>query len=420
MSKERKRPELLVPAGSLEALQTAVLYGADAVYIGGLQYGLRARAKNFSPEQMKEGIRFAHEHGVRVHVTVNIIAHNDQFIGLRDHLLMLQELGADALIIADAGILDAAREYVPNMELHLSTQASATNYRMMNFWHRNGVQRIVAARELSLEELKQTRELLDPGMELEVFVHGAMCMSISGRCLLSNYLAGKDANQGACVHPCRWKYRLVEESRPGEYMPVMEDEEGSYIFNSKDLCMIEYIPQLIEAGIDSFKIEGRMKTPLYVAMVAKAYREAIDDYCRDPALYESKKSYYKSLLSMVSHRGYSTGFYFGSPGPDAHVYDSNQYVKEVSFVGKVLRNTEGALTCIQQRNKFSLGDTLYLLKPQGESVKFTVTQIQNEERESIESAPHPKQQVWLPLPEAAREGMILMRRDEDDSSADAD
>lgn len=405
------KPELLVPAGSLEALKTAVLYGADAVYIGGQQYGLRARARNFDREQMEEGIRFAHEHGVRVHVTVNIIAHNHQFEGLEEHLKMLQEVGADALIVADTGILDVAREVVPDMEIHLSTQASATNWRTMNFWHRHGVKRIVAARELSMEELQETRKLVDPDLDLEVFIHGAMCMSISGRCLLSNYLADRDANQGACVHPCRWKYHLVEESRPGEYMPVTEDEEGTYIFNSMDLCMVEYIPELIETGVCSFKIEGRMKTPLYVAMVAKTYREAIDDYFKDPALYESKKGYYKALLSMVSHRGYNTGFYFGHPGADAHVYDTNEYVKDVTFVGRVLQDTEGEKTLVEQRNKFSVGDTLYLLTPGKAPVEFVVPAIYDEEGNAVESAPHPKQHVWVPLPEAAVEGLIIMRKD---------
>lgn len=411
MITEIRKPELLVPAGSLESLKTAVLYGADAVYLGGQQYGLRARAKNFDEEQMREGIEFAHSHGVRVHVTVNIIAHDADFEGLKEHLEMLERVGADALIVADAGIIDAAREYVPNMEIHLSTQASATNTRMMNFWHRNGVKRIVGARELSLEEIIAMRKNMDPDLELETFIHGAMCMSISGRCLLSNYMADRDANQGQCVHPCRWNYRLVEESRPGEYFPVMEDERGTYIFNSKDLCMIEHIPELVQAGIASFKIEGRMKTPLYVAMAAKAYREAIDDYFEDPALYESKKAYYLSLLSMISHRGYNTGFYFGKPGPNSHVYTNNSYEKEVTFVGKVLEDTTEALTLVEQRNKFSIGDTVYLLTPKGEPVEFTVSEIQDEEGAAMESANHPQQKVKIKMPRAGQ-GMMLMKKDQ--------
>ncbi|MCR5005721.1 MAG: U32 family peptidase [Clostridiales bacterium] len=401
------KPELLVPAGSYEALQTAVLYGADAVYLGGTSYGLRARAKNFDKEELEKGVAFAHAHGVKVYVTVNIIAHNDQLIGLEDYLRYLQQIQVDALIISDAGILDIARETVPDMELHLSTQASATNYRTMNFWHRQGVKRIVCAREMDLDELKETREKIDPDLDLEAFVHGAMCMSISGRCVLSNYMAGRDANQGACVHPCRWKYVLMEESRPGEYMPVYEDENGSYIFNSKDLCMIEYIPEMVQAGIMSFKIEGRMKTPLYVAMVAKAYREAIDDWYYDPERYQEKLPYYRELLRLVSHRDYSTGFYLGKPDAESQIYDQAQYIQNATFVGKVLETGTPAL--VEQRNKFSVGDTLFLLMPEGPLKPVKVESITNEQGEAQESAPHARQKVHIALPEAAASGMILLK-----------
>lgn len=402
------KPELLVPAGSYESLQTAVLYGADAVYLGGLQYGLRARAKNFDASELEQAVSFAHEHHVKVFVTVNIIAHNEQLIGLEEYLRYLERIHVDALIISDAGILEIARETVPEMELHLSTQASATNYRTMNFWHRQGVKRIVCAREMNLEELKETREKVDPDLDLEAFVHGAMCMSISGRCVLSNYMAGRDANQGACVHPCRWKYALMEESRPGEYMPVYEDENGSYILNSKDLCMIEYIPELVQAGVMSFKIEGRMKTPLYVAMVTKAYREAIDDWYRDPERYQEKLPYYKELLKMVSHRDYSTGFYLGKPDTDSQIYDHAQYIQNATFVGKVL--AEGAPALVEQRNKFSVGDMLYLVKPQGALAGFRVKEILNEEGVPQESAPHARQKIYLDLPEEATAGMILLKQ----------
>ena len=403
------KPELLVPAGSFESLQTAVLYGADAVYLGGTSYGLRARAANFDRETMQKAVQYAHEHGVRVHVTVNIIAHEDQFVGLDEYLLFLQSIGVDALIVSDAGIIDLAMEVIPDMELHLSTQASATNSRTMNFWHHHGVKRIVCAREISLAEMREIRANTDDTLDLEAFVHGAMCMSISGRCLLSNYLAGRDANQGACVHPCRWKYSLMEETRPGEYMPVFEGEDGTYIMNSKDLCMIEYLPELIEAGIMSFKIEGRMKTPLYVAMVAKAYREAIDDLYKDPALYEKKKPYYKKLLSMVSHRDYSTGFYLGAPDQNSYNYTTAQYQKNANFVGKVLDvSVENPL--VEQRNKFSVGETISMLLPIGEPKDVLITSITDEEGHPQESAPHAKQRVYVSLPEGACEGMILMKQ----------
>ena len=405
-----KKPELLAPAGGPEALRTAVLYGADAVYLGGDRYGLRAKARNFDREQMRESIAYAHAHGVRVHVTVNIIAHNEHLEHLEEYLRQLQEDGVDALIVADAGIFQIARETIPEMELHLSTQASATNYRTVNFWHRQGAKRVVAARELSLEEIRQLKEKGDPDLEIETFVHGAMCISISGRCLLSNYMAAKDANLGACVHPCRWKYRLVEETRPGEYYPVTEGEEGTYIFNSKDLCMIEHIPELIGAGISSFKIEGRMKTPLYVAMVTKAYREAIDDYCQDPELYESKKPYYLELLSQVSHRGYNTGFYFGHPDQNSQVYDSSEYIKQMNFAAKVIGSKDGNLL-VEQRNKFSVGDSLYVLLPEGAPRLYPVQEIRSMDGELRESAPHAQEQLQLMAPDyRIPEGTILMKR----------
>ena len=378
--------------------------------MGGDRYGLRAKARNFDREQMRESIAYAHAHGVRVHVTVNIIAHNEHLEHLEEYLRQLQEDGVDALIVADAGIFQIARETIPEMELHLSTQASATNYRTVNFWHHQGAKRVVAARELSLEEIRQLKEKGDPDLEIETFVHGAMCISISGRCLLSNYMAAKDANLGACVHPCRWRYRLVEETRPGEYYPVTEGEEGTYIFNSKDLCMIEHIPELIEAGISSFKIEGRMKTPLYVAMVTKAYREAIDDYCRDPQLYESKKPYYLELLSQVSHRGYNTGFYFGHPDQNSQVYDSSEYIKQMNFAAKVIGSKDGNLL-VEQRNKFSVGDSLYVLLPEGAPRLYPVQEIRSMDGELRESAPHAQEQLLLTAPDyRIPEGTILMKR----------
>ncbi|MFQ9511744.1 MAG: peptidase U32 family protein, partial [Lachnospiraceae bacterium] len=291
-----RHPELLIPASNLEVLRIAVKFGADAVYIGGEAFGLRAKAKNFTLEDMKEGIAFAHEYGVKVYVTANILAHNNDLDGVRTYFEELREVGPDALIISDPGIFEIAREILPEMELHISTQANNTNYGTYRFWYKQGAKRVVTARELSLKEIKEIRKNIPDDLEIESFIHGAMCISYSGRCLLSNYFTGRDGNQGACTHPCRWKYSIVEETRPGEYMPVYENERGTYIFNSKDLCMIEHIPDVIDAGIDSLKIEGRMKTALYVATVARTYRKAIDDFKKDPALYEKNMDWYKAEI----------------------------------------------------------------------------------------------------------------------------
>ena len=303
-----RKTELLIPAGSLDVLKTAVIYGADAVYIGGEAFGLRAKARNFSIEEMQVGIAFAHERGVKVYVTANILAHNGDLPGVEAYFKELKQAEPDALIISDPGVFDIARRVLPDTDIHISTQANNTNYGTYQFWHRMGAKRVVSARELSLEEIRQIRANIPQDMEIESFIHGAMCISYSGRCLLSNFLTGRDANQGACTHPCRWKYSLVEETRPGEYMPVYEGERGTYIFNSKDLCMIEYIPELVEAGIDSFKIEGRMKTALYVATVARTYRKAIDDFRKDPKLYRENMEWYKAEIGKCTYREFTTGF----------------------------------------------------------------------------------------------------------------
>ena len=350
-----KRPELLIPASSLEVLKVAVVYGADAVYIGGEAFGLRAKAKNFSPEEMREGIAFAHGHGVKVYVTANILAHNADLKGVRRYFSELKEIRPDALIISDPGVFDIAREVCPEIDIHISTQANNTNYGTYLFWHRLGAKRVVTARELSMRELKEIREQIPEELEMETFVHGAMCISYSGRCLLSNYFTGRDANRGACTHPCRWKYAVVEETRPGEYFPVYENERGTFIFNSKDLCMIEHIPELMETGIDSYKIEGRMKTALYVATVARTYRKAIDDYLKDPALYQKNMPWYLEQISNCTYRQFTTGFFFGKPDEDAQIYDSNTYVKEYTYLGVVEECRDG-LCRIHQRNKFSVGE----------------------------------------------------------------
>ena len=390
-------PELLVPASSLEVLQVAVIFGADAVYIGGEAFGLRAKAKNFSKEDMSEGVRFAHEHGVKVYVTANILAHNQDLEGVRKYFEELREIGPDALIISDPGVYQIAKEVCPEIERHISTQANNTNYGTYQFWYQMGAKRVVTARELSLEEIREIRSRIPEDMEIETFIHGAMCISYSGRCLLSNYLTGRDSNQGACTHPCRWKYSVMEESRPGEYFPVYENERGTFIFNSKDLCMIEHIPDLINAGIDSFKIEGRMKTALYVATVARTYRKAIDDYLKDPALYEENMSWYQEQISNCTYRQFTTGFFYGQPTQEAQIYDNNTYIKEYTYLGIVGETNEEGKYCISQRNKFSVGEQIEVMKPNGDNIEATVKSIQDEEGNQMESAPHPKQILYIDL-----------------------
>ncbi len=392
----RKRPELLIPASSLEVLKTAVIFGADAVYIGGEAFGLRAKAKNFSKEDMKAGIIFAHEHGVRVYVTVNILAHNGDLDGVREYLYELKDMGIDALIIADPAIFDLAKEICPEIERHISTQANNTNYGTYQFWWRLGAKRVVSARELSLQEIKEIRERIPRDMEIESFIHGSMCISYSGRCLLSNYFTGRDANQGACTHPCRWKYSIVEETRPGEYLPVYENERGTFIFNSKDLCMIEHIPELIDAGIDSFKIEGRMKTALYVATVARTYRKAIDDYLESPKKYQENMPWYLEQISNCTYRQFTTGFYFGKPDETSQIYDNNTYVKEYTYLGIVGDERDGMYR-IEQRNKFSVGEMIEIMKPDGRNIEVRVLRIVDEEGNEQESAPHPKQVLYVEL-----------------------
>lgn len=389
--------ELLIPASSLEVLKVAVVYGADAVYIGGEAFGLRAKAKNFSLEDMKKGVEFAHERGVKVYVTANILAHNEDLEGAREYFHELKEIGPDALIISDPGMFMIAREVLPNMDIHISTQANNTNYATFNFWRGMGAKRVVTARELSLEEIIEIRKNIPRDMEIETFIHGAMCISYSGRCLLSSFMAGRDANKGACTHPCRWKYSIVEESRPGEYMPVFENERGTYIFNSKDLCMIEHMDKLIEAGIDSFKIEGRMKTALYVATVARTYRLAIDDFLRDPQYYKNRMEFYKSEIAKCTYRKYTTGFFFGKPDENTQIYDSNTYEHEYTYIGIIGDCNGQGLYGIEQRNKFSVGEILEVMKPDGDNIECRVNAIFDEDGNAMESAPHPKQKLWLDL-----------------------
>ncbi|MBE6014496.1 MAG: U32 family peptidase [Lachnospiraceae bacterium] len=406
-----KKPEILVPAGSLEVLKTAVIFGADAVYIGGEAFGLRAMAKNFTESEMKEGIDFAHAHGVKVYVTANILAHNYDLEGVRDYFKELKEIKPDGLIIADPAVFALAKEICPEIDRHISTQANNTNYGTYKFWYDLGASRVVSARELSIAEIKEIRANIPDDMEIETFVHGAMCISYSGRCLLSNYFTGRDANNGACTHPCRWKYAVVEETRPGEYMPVYENERGTYIFNSKDLCMIEHIPELIDAGIDSFKIEGRMKTALYVATVARTYRKAVDDYLESPEKYKANMEWYKTQIASCTYRQFTTGFFFGKPGEDAQIYDNNTYIKSYTYLGWA-EECDGNTVTIEQKNKFSVGETIEIMKPDGRNVSAQVLRIVNEEGEEQESAPHPKQRLQVTLSESC-DMYDILRRAED-------
>jgi putative protease len=421
------KPELLIPASSLEVLKTAVIYGADAVYIGGEAFGLRAKAKNFSHEEMAEGIAFAHAHNVKVYVTANILAHNYDLEGAEKYFEELRDMkpdAPDALIISDPGMFTIAEKVWPGVEIHISTQANNTNYMTYLFWRNQGAKRVVSARELSLAEIKEIRENIPDDMEIESFVHGAMCISYSGRCLLSNYFTGRDANHGACTHPCRWKYAVVEEKRPGEYLPVYENERGTYIFNSKDLCMIEHIPELAQAGIDSLKIEGRMKTALYVATVARTYRKAIDDYFEAEEKYRANMEWYKAEISKCTYRQFTTGFYFGKTDENTQIYDNNTYVNEYIYLGITdeVREKKAVighnaddniqLARIEQKNKFCVGDEIEIMKPDGRNISVKVNAMYNEQLEPVDSCPHSKQTIWLELSEEPEKYDVLRVRNE--------
>ena len=406
-----RKTELLMPAGSLEVLKTAVIYGADAVYAGGEAFGLRAKARNFTMEELKEGAAFAHRRGAKLYITANILAHNQDLEEAEGYFEELKQVEPDALIISDPGMFVLARRVLPETDIHISTQANNTNYGTYRFWHELGAKRVVSARELSLREIGEIRRRIPEDMEIESFVHGAMCISYSGRCLLSNYFTGRDANQGACTHPCRWNYAVVEETRPGEYMPVYENERGTFLFNSKDLCMIEHIPELLEAGIDSFKVEGRMKTALYVATVARAYRKAIDDFQADPALYQKNREWYKEEIGKCTNREFTTGFYFGKPGRDSQIYDSSTYVKDYTYLGTAGEKDAKGRVRLEQKNKFSVGETIEVMKPDGRNLQARVQGIYNEEGESQDSAPHARQILYVQLDVETEPWDILRRRE---------
>ena len=397
---------MLIPAGSLEVLKTAVNYGADAVYIGGDVFSLRAKAKNFTKEEMIQGIAYAHSKNVKVYVTANIFAHNYDLKEAEEYFKEMAQIKPDGLIISDPGMFTLAKTFCPDVERHISTQANNTNYMTFKFWYEQGAKRVVNARELSLAEIKEIRANIPEDMEIESFIHGAMCISYSGRCLLSNYFTGRDANRGECTHPCRWKYAINEETRPGEFLPVYENDRGTYIFNSKDLCMIEHIPEMIDAGIDSFKIEGRMKTALYVACVARTYRKAIDDFLESEQKYRDNMDWYLSEISKCTYRQFTTGFYFGKPSEEAQIYDNNTYINEYVYLGMVdKKDSESAY--IEQKNKFCVGDEIEIMKPDGSNVATKVLRIVNEDGEDMESCPHSKQKLRIFLSIVPDEGDIL-------------
>lgn len=416
MRENMKKPELLIPAGSLDVLKVAIDYGADAVYIGGQKFGLRAKAGNFTLDEMVEAADYVHAAGKKLYVTVNIFAHNDDLEGVKKYFNDIRAYGLhekiDAFIISDPGIFTLAKEIVPEIEIHISTQSNNTNYLTYNFWYNQGATRVVAARELSLKEIRTIRDNIPEDMEIEAFMHGAMCISYSGRCLLSSYFTGRDANKGACTHPCRWKYSIVEEKRPGEYLPIEEDDRGTYIFNSKDLCMIKYIPEMIEAGINSFKIEGRMKTALYVAVVTRTYRQAIDDYFQSEERYRERQSYYDEEISACTFRQFTTGFYFGKTDETSQIYDNNTYIKNYTYLGIIEKITEEGLIQIHQKNKFSVGDEINIMDFNGENHYVTVDAMYDEHMHPVDSAPHPKQLLYLKLEgaEKLKEGMVIRSR----------
>lgn len=402
-----KKPELLAPAGNMEKLKMALLYGADAVYLGGKAFGLRAFGGNFTNEELQEAVDFAHKLGKKIYVTVNIFPHNSDIAKLPTYLTFLNEIKVDAILVADLGVFTLAKEYASDVELHISTQANNTNWAAVNAWAELGASRVVLAREMSLEEVKEIREKCS--VELEMFVHGAMCISYSGRCLMSNYLTGRDANRGSCAQPCRWNYALVEEKRPGQYFPVLEDERGTYIFNSKDMCLLPYLPDVIASGVDSLKIEGRMKSVHYAASVVKAYREAIDSYFAAPEQFEIKKEWVEEL-DKVSHRAYTTGFYYGRPTEKDQIYGTSSYTQTSDFVGLVLDYDEKTgFATVEQRNNMKVGQEIEIFQPHLAGYRQILQEMYNDEGEAIQVAPHPQQIVKIRMDKPVEPYGILRR-----------
>lgn len=408
MKRIKTKPELLAPAGNMEKCKIALRYGADAVYLGGKMFGLRAFANNFSIEEIAEAVDYAHKLGKKVYVTVNIFAHNEDLAKLPEYLLALQQAGADALLISDLGVWSVARKTVPDMPLHVSTQANTCNWAAVQAWQELGAERVVLARELSLEEISEIGT--KTSVELEAFVHGAMCISYSGRCLLSSYLTGRDGNRGACAQACRWEYSLIEKNRPDESFDVKEDERGTYVMNSKDLCLIDHIADLMSAGISSLKIEGRMKSIHYVATVISVYRKAIDACWNDPENYRVEEAW-RQELEKVSHRPYTKGFAFGKPGSEGQVYTTSSYEQTHDFVGIVLAyDAEAKRAYIQQRNNVKNGEVLELLMPDGELLPLTLVDMRNESGEAIDCAPHAQQKFSIASDKALLPDSLLRRK----------
>lgn len=403
-----RKPELLIPAGDLETLKIAVAYGADAVYLGGEAFSLRAKAKNFSMEELREGIAFAHERKVRVYVAANVFAHGQELHGVESYFEKLRELKPDALILSDPGVIMLAKKLLPEAEIHISTQWSNTNYETFLFWYRQGASKVVAARELSLSEIREIREHIPADLQIECFVHGAMCISYSGKCLLSNYFTGRDSNHGECTHPCRWKYGVCDQKEPME-----EPKEYVHLLNSCDLCMVDHIPDLIKAGIDSFKVEGRMKTALYVATVARTYRKAIDDYLESPEKYQENMPWYLEQIKSCTYRQFTTGFFYGKPSEETQIYDNNTYEKGYTYLGIVGPKNEKGMYRMEQKNKFSVGEQIEVMKPDGRNVTVTVRGLMDEKGEPMESCPHPQQIFYVDLGMEPDEYDILRRREEE-------
>lgn len=405
----QNKPELLAPAGNFEKLKMALLYGADAVFMGGKTFGLRAFSDNFTDEELGQAIAYTHAMGKKAYITVNIFPHNDDLKCLPDYLRYLSEIKADGVIISDLGVYRMIRQLAPELPVHISTQANNTNWASVLFWQESGARRVVLARELSLNEIREIRNHVS--IELEAFVHGATCMAYSGRCLLSNYLTGRDANRGECAQACRWKYQLMEENRPGQYLPVAEDERGTYIFNTKDLCLLAHIPELVASGLNSFKIEGRMKSVHYVATVVKVYREALDCYYANPDQYTPKAEWWDEL-QKISHREYSTGFYFNKTTENDQIYNGSTYKQSHDFIGLVRGyDDKTGLATVEQRNNMKIGDEIEIMQPPGYS-NFTqiIEKMYNEEGAEINVAPHAQQIVRIPLLKPALEFSILRRQ----------
>lgn len=387
--------ELLAPAGDLEKLKMAINYGANAVYLGGEAFGLRKASKNFSMEDIKKGVEFAHNRDRKVYITLNIIPHDEDLKGIEEYIKSLKNIEVDGVIVADPGMFSIIKRIEPSLNIHISTQASVTNYETIMFWYNLGVRRVVLARELSFKEIKSITSRLPKDLEIEAFVHGAMCMSYSGRCLLSNYMTGRDANRGDCAHSCRYKYYLMEEKRPGEYFPVNEEDEGTFIFNSKDLCMIEHIEELIDAGITSFKIEGRVKSSYYVSNIIRVYRMALDAYYKDPKNYKYDPKWLEEI-KKASYRNFTKGFYFGNPGAEAQNYDTSGYTREYDFVAMVMDyDKDTKIATLEQRNRIFTGDEVEIFGPNKEFFVQKIDKMWNEKDEEIEVAPHAQQIIKI-------------------------